>query len=158
MLRLYGRHRLKVEGKHRFFGWLMLRSKILTTDKLLLRNWPCNPLCALCQGEDETAKRMCIMCTFALQVWQLVHSWTSNLVPLPMTTDLQEWWWVSIHSVPKEKRRAVAAVMIYTCSNLWNERNRRIFQGVLSTPQRVFTMIKEEIALRQSACGAPVIN
>uniref|UniRef100_K3Z0L7 Reverse transcriptase zinc-binding domain-containing protein n=1 Tax=Setaria italica TaxID=4555 RepID=K3Z0L7_SETIT len=92
------------------------------------------------------------------QVWPLVHSWTSNLVPLPMTTDLQEWWWVSIHSVPKEKRRAVAAVMIYTCSNLWNERNRRIFQGVLSTPQRVFTMIKEEIALRQSACGAPVIN
>lgn len=64
----------QVEGKHRFFCWLSLQSKILTADKLLLRNWPCNPICALCQQEEETAKHLCILCPFALQVWQLVHS------------------------------------------------------------------------------------
>jgi predicted RNA-binding protein YlxR (DUF448 family) len=38
----------KAEGKHRFFAWLLLQSRILTADKLLLRNWPCNPTCMLC--------------------------------------------------------------------------------------------------------------
>jgi len=38
----------EAEGKHRFFGWLLIQSKILTADKLLARNWPCNPICTLC--------------------------------------------------------------------------------------------------------------
>jgi mannosylglycoprotein endo-beta-mannosidase len=37
-----------VEGKHKVFAWLLVRNKILTADKLLARNWPCNPVCCLC--------------------------------------------------------------------------------------------------------------
>lgn len=37
----------KVEGKHRFFAWLLVQQKILTADKLIARNWPCEPLCSL---------------------------------------------------------------------------------------------------------------
>ncbi|RCV14989.1 hypothetical protein SETIT_3G023000v2 [Setaria italica] len=76
-------------------------------------------------------------------VWQLVQDWTSGL------------WRVSVNSAPKEKRRALAAILIYTCWNLWNERNRRIFQGTCSTPLRVLSLIKEEVALQQNACGTP---
>jgi hypothetical protein len=32
-----------VEGKHRFFAWLLLQSKLLTADKLLLHNCPATP-------------------------------------------------------------------------------------------------------------------
>jgi hypothetical protein len=44
----------KTEGKDRFFAWLLVQRKILTADKLLARNWPCNPMCPLCDQEDET--------------------------------------------------------------------------------------------------------
>jgi len=48
------------EGKHKFFTWLLLQSKILTADKLLLRNWPCNPICSFCDQELETAVHLCL--------------------------------------------------------------------------------------------------
>jgi hypothetical protein len=39
------------EGKHKFFTWLLVQSKILTTDKLIKRSWPCDPVCKLCNQE-----------------------------------------------------------------------------------------------------------
>jgi len=60
----------EVEGKHRFFGWLLIQCKILTADKLLARNWPCNPICTLCNQEQELALHLILHCTFAQQVWE----------------------------------------------------------------------------------------
>ncbi|XP_039805160.1 26.2 kDa heat shock protein, mitochondrial-like [Panicum virgatum] len=55
------------------------------------------------------------------------------------------------------KRNRVAAILIYTAWNIWNERNRRIFQGVVQAPQRILGLIKEEMALRQQASfGVPI--
>ena len=42
------------EGKHKFFAWLLVQSKILTTDKLMSKHWPCNPVCSLCNNDQET--------------------------------------------------------------------------------------------------------
>jgi len=68
------------EGKHKFFVWLLIQAKILTADKLSQRNWPCNPVCVLCDQEPETAIHLCLKCPFALEVWELVRSWTNNLI------------------------------------------------------------------------------
>lgn len=120
--------RAQTEGKHRFFVWLLLQSKILTVDRLMARNRPCNPLCSLCQGAPETVEHLCLHCPFALQVWQFVHKWANNLVPLPsMNVDLQDWWRLSLKTVNKAKRRGSAAVLIYIAWNLWKEKNRHIF-------------------------------
>ena len=48
------------EPKHRFFTWLLVQERILTADKLQDRNWPCNPLCALCKLAPETAQHICL--------------------------------------------------------------------------------------------------
>ena len=37
--------RAHAEGKHKFFTWLLVQEKLLTTYKLLARNWNCNPTC-----------------------------------------------------------------------------------------------------------------
>jgi hypothetical protein len=55
----------KVEGKHRFFAWLLLQKKLLIADKLLIRNWPCNPVCQLCDLVQETTKHISLHCSFA---------------------------------------------------------------------------------------------
>ena len=56
------------EGKHRFFSWLLVKEKILTADKLLARNWPCESNCVLCDQVTETAAHLCLQCPFAKQV------------------------------------------------------------------------------------------
>ena len=48
------------EGKQRFFAWLLVQSKILTADKLVVRNWPCDTNCALCDQVFETAAHLCL--------------------------------------------------------------------------------------------------
>src|SRR5688572_17168980 len=69
---------------------------------------------SLCLGAPETAMHLCIQCPYAAQVWQLIHSWTNHLVPLPRTdVDLQEWWHRSLQEVTKERKRAIAAVMTH---------------------------------------------
>ena len=74
--------RAEVEGKHKFFTWLLVQSKILTADKLLARQWPCNPICPLCSQEQETASHLILHCTFAQKFgvkWKAGHfTWTVN--------------------------------------------------------------------------------
>jgi hypothetical protein len=121
---------------------------------LRIRNWPCNPLCALCDQVDETAEHLCLHCVFAREVWDLVSRWTDALVQVPASSCSLELWWNScLQAAHKEHKRQVAAVLIYTSWNLWKERNRHIFDQVAVTPARCFFLIKEELNLRSLAFG-----
>jgi hypothetical protein len=143
----------KTEGKHRFFAWLLVQRKILTADKLLARNWPRNPMCPLCDQEDETAGHLCLQCVFAREVWVLVAAWSDNTVTVPGRLQTLESWWSTglAHASAADKSKR-AAIMIYTAWNIWKERNRRIFEAKTATPRRVFQLVKGEMALRTGAC------
>ena len=71
------------EGKHKFFAWLLVQSKILTADKLMSRHWPCNPICPLCNNDQETAEHLVLHCNFARQVWEKMTDWSQQLVQPP---------------------------------------------------------------------------
>lgn len=144
-----------MEGKHKFFAWLLVQSKILTADKLLLRNWNCNLLCALCTASLETADHLCLHCPFAMQVWSLATAWSENLIQLPPANcTTEDWWRLSLRALPKSKRRTKAALLIYFAWNIWKERNRRVFQGRDMTSLQIFHLAKKEMDLRHQAYGA----
>ena len=48
----------------------LVQSKILTADNLMARQWPCNPVCSLCNQEQETATHLVLHCNFAKLVWE----------------------------------------------------------------------------------------
>jgi hypothetical protein len=83
----------KDESKHRFFAWLLVQGKILTADKLLVRNWPCNPICSLCDQEPETAEHLRLHCVVAQEVWILVADWSDVPIKIPRRCDTLESWW-----------------------------------------------------------------
>jgi hypothetical protein len=121
---------------------------------LLIRGWPCNPCCLLCDQHPETAEHLCLHCSFAQEVWFLVSNWTEGLVPVPsLAMGMEQWWNSAIQVSPREHRRHLASVMIYTAWNIWNERNRRTFEGARVTPSRVLLLIQEEMRLRGLARG-----
>lgn len=147
-----------MEGKHRVFAWLLVQNKLLTADKLLARNWPCNPICPLCDQVEETAAHICLHCVFAQKVWLLIHTGTAGLVPLPPPdASLEIWWNDLVRAATKEDRRKLATLMIYTAWNLWKEWNRRVFDQVAMQPMAVLSLIKEEIKLRIVACGQELL-
>jgi hypothetical protein len=143
----------KTESKHRFFAWLMVQNKILTADIMLVRNWPCNPICSLCDQEFETADHTCLNCVFAQEVWVQVSAWTDGTVSVPQRSlNLETWWENEMRDLSSKQKKDRAAILIYTTWNIWKERNRRIFERKTATPTRVMQLIKEEMALRLSAC------
>jgi len=149
----------QAEGKHKFFAWLLVQSKILTADKLIKRSWPCDPVCKLCDQEQETAIHLCLECVFARDVWSLMRIWSAGLVQVPEPgLEIDDWWKSSLNNLSKADRRIAAGLLMYTAWNIWKERNRRVFQGVSTSAPQVFALIKEELGLRQAALRVPGVS
>lgn len=148
------------EGKHKFFTWLLLQHKIMTADKLLIRNWPCNEICSFCDQEPETAPHLCLTCYFAVKVWIKVKQWTGYSLTVPNQSDLSfaDWWHSNLATIKGRARRNVAAVIMFTVWHIWTERNRRVFEGKTCSPGQVFGYIREDIALHKAACKTPEIE
>jgi len=77
----------EAEGKHKFFAWLLIQSRILTADNLTVRGCPCSSVCVMCDQESETPAHLILHCSFARQVWQQVVQWTANLITVPQPGD-----------------------------------------------------------------------
>ena len=96
----------EAEGKHRFFAWLMVQSKLLTADNLIKRQWPRDPICSLCSQEQEMADHLILQCCFAKEVWHLASLWTQDLVKMPTEgLSISAWWEQELAGLPKKLRR-----------------------------------------------------
>ncbi|KAF8721717.1 hypothetical protein HU200_022890 [Digitaria exilis] len=116
---------------------------------------PCNPVCSLGDQAHESAVHLALHCIFVKEVWYLVSSWTEGLVQVPSDgVGIEEWWNAEVRGLPKELKRWKATILIYTVRNLWKERNRRVFDVMISLPLRVLALIKEEMSLRIMALGS----
>ncbi|WVZ56447.1 hypothetical protein U9M48_006975, partial [Paspalum notatum var. saurae] len=89
-------------------------AKILMADKLVLRHWPCNPVCALCDQQQETAVHLCLKCPFALQVWEAARAWSDNLITLPPVScsSIEEWWAAALVNKSKEQRKTISGILM----------------------------------------------
>jgi hypothetical protein len=65
----------------------------LTVDHLLTRNWPCNPICVLCDQAFETTSHLCLECVYAREVWELVSRWVGQSLRVPVLNVAIERWW-----------------------------------------------------------------
>ena len=133
-------------------------SMILTADTLLARNWPCDPVCTLCNQEHETASHLILHCSFARQVSSRMVVWTSNIIQMPAHgVSILDWWEKELVHFPRKERRLKASMMIYGAWNIWKARNRRVFDHKSLTPAEVMQEIKTEVNCRKMACGRPEI-
>ena len=90
--------------------------------------------------------------------WEKVRVWTHYLVQVPANeSDVLDWWHKPLAGLPKKLRRLKAAIMMYTSSNIWKARNRRVFDQLKLNVVQVFQEIKSEMFVRKMACGAPEI-
>ena len=114
----------------------------------------------MCDQELETAVHLCLTCSFAKEVWFHVANWTT--LDLRLMTgevlDVKTWWEANLQHLPLKKQRSVAAVLMVTAWSIWNERNRRIFEQRSLNPLQVFNLVKNELLLRVTACGRPVLD
>lgn len=101
----------------------------------------------------ETAIHLCLQCSFSKQVWHLVSVWTDGQMctPTDEQQDLQVWWSIALQALNKQHRQSKVAIIIITAWNIWNERNRRVFQQLTLRLEQVFQRVQEEVAIGRRA-------
>jgi len=125
----------------------------------MARQWQCNPVCVLCNQEQETAAHLILHCPFARLVWERVEARTNKLIQVPTgNSEIIVWWQKELAHLPKKTRRTKAAFMMYSAWNIWKERNRRVFENKQGSPTDVLHEIKMEVQTRKMACGGPEIS
>jgi hypothetical protein len=147
--------KLKAPVKCKFFMWLAVHRRYLAADNLERRGWPHNTFCPLCQNNPEDCTHLFVHCRFSQQVWGRFRTWTKANFPIPSDNfrSTEEWWLEARKGAPKNLRRDFDTVTILVHWGLWKERNARIFQQILSGPDRVFELIVEDLrAWRAAGC------
>jgi hypothetical protein len=64
----------QTEQKCKFFAWLLMHDRVLTTDNLIKRQWPCDYYCALCLCLHETIEHLLTHCNFTEAAWNITVS------------------------------------------------------------------------------------
>jgi hypothetical protein len=70
----------KIEPKCRFFSWLVLHDRVLTTDNMAKKNWPYNPVCSLCSCIQEITSHLLSQCNFTEASWNIVATASWNIM------------------------------------------------------------------------------
>jgi hypothetical protein len=52
-----------------------MHGRVLTTNSMLKKNWPCNNICWMCQCLHETTDHLLAHCNYVEAVWNRLAPW-----------------------------------------------------------------------------------
>ena len=150
----------RMEGKVKFYIWLLLQNRNWTADRLRSRGWPHNEKCKLCDQEEETAVHLTLQCCFTKEVWCQIQRTQSTLCAAASTASSIEDWWTRLCAAPGGRGRVHEGITwaAYIAWNLWKERNRRVFEQKELTAIGVSTLINDDVSLYRAAKESPIIT
>jgi hypothetical protein len=139
--------RARTEPKCQFFAWLALLSKTPTTDILIKKNWPCDPLCALCFCMNETCDHILTECNFAEAVWdKIAEIFQVHQSLLQFQKGSVANWIVLLGQLPsKQQQRTDVGIIFFFWWFIWKERNHRIFEHKECSSLQVVEQNKDAI-------------
>ncbi|EEE56168.1 hypothetical protein OsJ_05086 [Oryza sativa Japonica Group] len=143
----------KTPSKVRFFLWLAAKGHCSTADNLEKKGWPHEEHCVLCQREDESCSHLLLTCDYTQRVWLLMKKWIGISFPVSghEEENLTDWWTNARRFFRTGYRDIFDSVVALICWSLWKERNVRIFEQKVRTPEQLVEDIKEEILVWKTA-------
>jgi hypothetical protein len=119
----------RTEPKCRFFAWLAMHDRVLTTENMLTKNWMCDPLCSLCSCMNEMTSHLLIQCNYTEAVWNLVAGYFNlpNYSLMGMEGGPKGWVQAIRRTGDKNEKKRKLGVLLSFWWMLWKERNQRIF-------------------------------
>lgn len=145
--------RSKLEGKVKFYMWLLLQNRNWTADRLQARGWPHNASCKFCDQEQETAMHLTLQCCYAREVWHLSLGANSRMYNgVSSASSVSDWWKMlcTQRGAPARTEEEIT-LSAYIAWHLWKERNRRVFEDKDLTPRALVNMIRDDVTLLSEA-------
>ncbi|XP_020263250.1 uncharacterized protein LOC109839233 [Asparagus officinalis] len=136
--------------KHSFILWLACNQRLLTKDRLCRMGMMSSNQnqCVLCCGHQlETSKHIFFECQFSADVWNRVMDWMRFRWRSCYWDLIISWYSCNLKGrgpLRKLKRMCLSAAVYM----IWDERNRRIFQGKMRDPSQIFRAIRLSVFTR----------
>ena len=113
-------------------AWLLLHDRLWCEDHLQRRGWPNEYFCQLCVRNLETSRHLFFSCPLSRSIWATVSNWPNCRALLPSDwgeDPLMTMVWQLISAKTHTRHaRGLSSMFILVCSEIWRERNSRIFQ------------------------------
>ena len=135
---------VKAEAKVQFFIWLLLQDRVWTADRLQRRGWPHDDRCSLCDQVLEDANHLGLHCPFTKEVWMDFATSHQRVTQISALAINLHDWWQKLHQGSKSLVTQQNTISCYVLWNVWNERNRRIFQNLELRPAAVAKLARQE--------------
>lgn len=121
--------KIKIPLRIKIFMWLAARNKVLTAEILQKRGWNGPSICVLCNSNTETLDHILFQCNYAKSLWRgLLHnSNTTQRFLITVSGNLADRWRQIRSTVSGISKSYLDLCFAAAYWELWNERNRRIF-------------------------------
>lgn len=132
----------------KIFLWLVSLNRCWTADRRARHGLPHDPICKLCDQENETPHHLLVGCAFSRIIWHDILAWCRTpALPPDGTTGLFDWWTAAINNSPACLRKGLSSVIILTTWAIWKHRNAALFDNVTPSCNKLLDDIKQEAAL-----------
>lgn len=128
---------------------LAIMNNLYTEDKLGKWGMPLNEMCVLYQTVQECRNHLFFECTYAHSVWSRLLVW-QKLDRSPEKWETQIVWILQIAKENSPKTQILKMSLVACVYHLWQERNRRLFQGASTCPGTLIRKCIKEVVIRAS--------
>lgn len=111
--------------------------------------------CGLCTCAFEDTDHLFCECVFVREVWTLIQTWRRLTAPPSQPEDISSWWDQVNRDGSSNQKQNVRGALLTTWWNIWLKRNRRIFNNISCTVNKVAYFVTEDLDLRRSAFRPP---
>lgn len=146
--------RLKCTPTVKIFLYLMLKSKLLTHEVMMRRNFQCDFRCVLCETCTlETAMHLFFQCHYATQVWLHVERLRGNRI-LAQGESVENTWDRSCRMYRGREAGHMTEQLVWVavCWAIWKQRNSRIFEKQTYRPEQIAGWAIQEAELWCRLC------
>eukprot|EP00253_Pinus_taeda_P025221 PITA_25221 len=127
------------------FAWLVRKGKILTWDKIIKRGFQGPSRCSLCNREAENQEHLLNKCPFAENIWEKIRGLFGRTMRDQTNIRLTIGQWGTRQFQSKVVRRIWSLTVGFVIWFIWKERNKIIFRGQNSRPEKVWEEISKAI-------------
>ncbi len=139
----------------KLFMWLAGRNRLLTADFLAKRGWHGPSICALCGADAENLDHLLFRCHFARAMWDRLFQFFQTIGQRfgVDTGSLASRWRRARMALPGLVQGTFDIWFAAACWELWNDRNRRIFNNSIKSSDECGRRVGSTARLWISALG-----
>lgn len=133
--------------KYLFITWLLLHEKLATCSYLRRIGISIDPMCCICERNEEILDHLFFECEFSRGVWKRMADWC-GVQRTVERWELEKIFLISRCTNNNKQQRLYRCMFAVVSYHLWRERNARRLQGRRTTEE----MIVRQCQIMMSVC------